>query len=304
VDVDISDPGKATVRLSGRDGGEETVEARFVIDASGQGSLLSRKVGGREEEESLRKVAIFAHYRGMTGRCEGRDAGNTVIVLLEDAWLWVIPLSDEVTSVGLVLDRDVLKNSRLAPERVLETMTRETPYLAARMGGAERISQVYTRKDFSFTVDRVSGPNYCLVGDAAGFFDPIFSTGVFMAMKTAAVAADAVDARLKSGTMKELRAYRRSLRTALRRYLAFIQRFYQREFLEVFLQPVPRFGIFRVVVGVLAGDVFESKRDRWRLALFFLLTRIQRMSPVIAPRIAWDTLPRVGGMVTSEEPLV
>lgn len=304
TELDVSDPERVVIRLAHRDGGSETIHSRFVIDATGQGALLARKLQTVREVPSLRKIATFAHYRGMTGRGEGQDCGNTVIVLLKDGWFWSIPLSEDLTSVGLVVDREVMMRSKLSPEDLLQKMLDETPYFSRRMGHAERVTPVYSRKDFSFRVERVTGPNFCLVGDAAGFFDPIFSTGVFMAMKTADLAAEAVEQRLRNGSMRLLRSYERRLDRSLRRYFAFITRFYRREFLEVFLQPAPRFGLMPVVVGVLAGDVFERKRDRWRLNIFFLLTAIQRRLPVIAPPIAWDTLPNVGGLLTSEESLV
>jgi flavin-dependent dehydrogenase len=304
TDIDLDDPDRVTVTLTSRSGETSTVQARFVIDASGHGAELARKLRGKIEEPSLKKIATFAHYRGMTGREPGLDAGNTVIVLLKDGWFWSIPLSEDLTSVGLVVDRDVMLRSKLSPEAFLEKMLGEAPYFATRMAQAERVSPIYTRKDFSYRVSPVAGRNFCLVGDAAGFFDPIFSTGVFMAMKTADIASEAVEARLRSGSMTLLKRYSKSVDLALRRYFSFITRFYQREFLEVFLHPSPRFGLLPVIVGVLAGDVFERKRDRWRLALFFLLTSIQRRRPVIAPRIPWDTLPTAGGLLTSEESLV
>ena len=149
----------------------------------------------------------------------------------------------------------------------------------------------------------IVGQNYALVGDAAGFIDPIFSTGVFIAMKSAELAADAVGERLARGTMRPLEAYERKLQSAMSRYFGFISNFYRREFLEVFLQPHKRFGLIKVVVGVLAGNVFERSKDRWRLALFFLLVRIQKRG-LVAPRISWDTLPSAAKAMISDETFV
>src|SRR5207245_4928016 len=223
---------------------------------------------------------------------EGRDAGNTIIVVLRDAWLWLIPVTTDIMSIGLVVERDHFIRCGLQPEELLDKTICETPYMAARMKNAERVTQVYARKDFSYAMKRMVGPNYALVGDAAGFIDPIFSTGVFMAMKGADVAAGAVEQRLRRGSMRLLRKYERSLNGALHRYFRFISNFYRREFLEVFMQPQNKFGLLPAIVGVLAGNIFTKNiPDRLRLELFFALIQIQRRSGVIAPRIEWERLP-------------
>ncbi len=285
--VRLDDAERATVELAGG----ETLEARFVIDASGHGSIVGQRHGGKSEIESLKKVAFFAHFRNVP-RPEGRNAGNTIIVVLRDSWFWLIPITAELMSVGLVVDRDHFVKCGLQPEALLERTICETPYMAERMNNAERVTPIYSRKDFSYAMKRMVGPNYALVGDAAGFIDPIFSTGVFMAMKGADVAAKAIEHRLRSGSMRLLRKYERSVNGALHRYFRFISNFYRREFLEVFMQPQDKFGLLKAIVGVLAGNIFnKSIADRIRLELFFTLIRIQRHSGVIAPRIAWERLP-------------
>jgi flavin-dependent dehydrogenase len=137
----------------------------------------------------------------------------------------------------------------------------------------------------------IAGPNYTLVGDAAGFLDPIFSTGVFMAMKSADMATQAVATRLRTGSTRALDAYQREISRGFDKYLRFIERFYDREFLEVFLQPNERWGLLQAVVGVLAGDIFSNRNNRMRLAIFFALVQLQKWRGTIAPPIAWDALP-------------
>jgi len=290
--VRLDDAERATVELAGG----ETLEARFVIDASGHGSIVGQRHGGKSEIESLKKVAFFAHFRNVP-RPEGRNAGNTIIVVLRDSWFWLIPITAELMSVGLVVDRDHFVKCGLQPEALLERTICETPYMAERMNNAERVTPIYSRKDFSYAMKRMVGPNYALVGDAAGFSDPIFSTGVFMAMKGADVAAKAIEHRLRSGSMRLLRKYERSVNGALHRYFRFISNFYRREFLEVFMQPQDKFGLLKAIVGVLAGNIFsKSIADRIRLELVFTLIRIQRQFGVIAPRIAWERLPTAASM--------
>ena len=280
------DGGEAVVETAGG----QRYEGRFVVDASGHGSVVGSRVGDKSDIATLKKIALFAHYRGVP-RSKGREAGNTIIVVIRNAWFWLIPVSDEVMSVGLVVDRDHFLQSGLQPEAMLSSTIAATPWVAQRMKQAEPVTRVFARKDFSYRMKNIAGENYVLVGDAAGFLDPIFSTGVFLAMKSADIAADAVEAKLRRGSMRELRRYERTMTGALGKYFRFISNFYRREFLEVFLQPSTRFGLLPVIIGVLAGDVFASRRNRFRLALFFLLVRIQKARPVIARRIAWEALP-------------
>ena len=271
-------------------GGGEQLQARFVIDASGHGAVVGSRVGAKADVANLKKIAVFAHYRGVK-RAPGREGGNTVIVVIRNAWFWLIPVTDEIMSVGLVVDRDHFVHSGLQPEQMLAETIAATPWVAERMSSAERVTQVYARKDFSYRMRNIAGPNFALVGDAAGFIDPIFSTGVYMAMKSADICTEAVEARLRSGSMRRLVRYERDLTGALGKYFRFISNFYRREFLEVFLQPSERFGLLPAIISVLAGDVFASRRNRFRLALFFLLVQIQKRRPLIARPIHWEALP-------------
>ena len=284
--VDLSDPERAIVKcVEG-----EALQARFVIDASGHASVLGNRIGGRADVASLKKIAFFAHYRNVA-RADGRDAGNTVIVVLRDAWFWLIPITAELTSVGLVVDRDRFLSSGLGAEEMLDRTIAAAPWVARQMKDSERVTPIHTRRDFSFRMRNIVGTNYALAGDAAGFLDPIFSTGVFIAMKSGDLVAAAVTERLMGGSMKRLKAYEREIGRALGKYLRFIEHFYRREFLELFLQPSERWGLISVIVGVLAGDIFTVHNNRFRLALFFALVRLQKWRGVIAPRIDWERLP-------------
>lgn len=294
--VDLSDPNRAVVTTTAG----ESFGARFVLDASGHTSIIGQKVGGRSDVKSLRKIAIFAHYRGVP-RAEGRNAGNTTIAVLKDSWFWMIPVSEDVTSVGLVVDREHVMSCGLQPEQLLAETIAATPYVAKLMANAEATTQVYARKDFSFRMRNVTGANYALIGDAAGFLDPIFSTGVFMAMKSADLASAAADERLRTGSTTLLRKYGRDMNHALDEYFRFIDNFYRREFLEVFLQPKEDFGLLKAIVGVLAGNIFETRSQRWRLALFFTLVKMQKWLGVIARPIDWDSLPSAAKRAATQD---
>ena len=163
------------------------------------------------------------------------------------------------------------------------------------MRDAERVSDVRTRKDFSYAMRRIAGPNFALVGDAAGFLDPIFSTGVMIAMTSASRVADAVVDKLERGSMRALRTYETKTQVAIDRYLRFIQNFYRREFLEMLLHPEPSRPIYMAIVRVLGGNVFSSRFDRMMLAAFFGLVRLQKRFR-FAPPIAWESLPSAASM--------
>jgi flavin-dependent dehydrogenase len=301
TEVDTSDPERVRVRVKSRDGAPETIEARFVVDASGHGALLATRNGTRADAPELRKIAIFAHYRNVTPSAADDNSGNTVVVVLKNSWFWMIPISREIMSVGIVVDRDEFRTCGLAPADVLSQTIEATPYVRARMTQAERASTVYVRQDYSFRVKGITGRNYAMVGDAAGFIDPIFSTGVFMAMKSAEIASDAIASRLRTGSMTPLARYARQQKKAYNRYFRFIEYFYTREFLEIFLRPSPRFGLYHVIVSMLAGDGFERNFRRWKMELFFLLVKIQKRRAIIAKPIDWDQLPSIAHAPLPEE---
>ena len=135
-----------------------------------------------------------------------------MIVVLKNGWFWLIPVSDDIMSVGLVTDRDAFLQSGLTPEEMLEQTIRSTPYVARRLANAKRQGVVRARKDFSYSVDQLTGSNFAMIGDAAGFIDPIFSTGVFMAMKSAEIVADGLSERLRGGDAAAFARYERRFR--------------------------------------------------------------------------------------------
>lgn len=283
--VDVSDKTRVVVETAGG----QTHQARFVVDAAGHGTFLGQKIGEKSDVAELKRVAVFSHYRNVL-REEGREGGNTVVVVLRDAWFWLIPLSEEVMSVGLVLDREHFLRCGLEPLALLERTIAATAYAADRMKNAERIMEVKVRRDFSYRIKSIAGENFVMAGDAAGFLDPIFSTGVMLAMNSGARAADAVVEKLERGSMKLLNRYTRDSQLSIDRYFRFISNFYKREFLEMFLSPDPPRMFFFPIIRVLGGNVLSSPLDRLRLALFFGIVSIQKRW-AIAPRIAWDALP-------------
>jgi flavin-dependent dehydrogenase len=282
-------------RASHRDGCELTVQdaagqisrhaARFLLDASGRDAFVASRRRLRKMTPHLRKAAVFAHYEGVP-RAEGRFAGDINMVVLKDGWFWIIPLPEGRTSVGLVLGGSSLKNAGMSPEKLLEEASRRCPAVWQKMKDARRVSQVYTASDYSYECDEVAGDGYLRLGDAAAFIDPIFSTGVWLAMSSGEMAADALHAAFDDprGTAalapRAFRNYARRVRHHVRTYTRIVTRFYQPGFMDVFLQPSARYGLKEAVVCLLSGCSEPPPAVRWRLNIFYLIVRLQKRFPL------------------------
>jgi flavin-dependent dehydrogenase len=282
--TDFSDDAVTMAISRKANGGSEQIRARYVIDASGRNSILSAKFKLKKNYEHLQKVSVFAHYDGMS-RAEGRDGTLTRMVRAIDRWFWVIPLSATRTSVGVVLDGDVFKKSGLGPEDFLQQAIEEQPLLMQTMRDAERVTPVRTAADFSYRSTRLTGDRWMLAGDAAGFIDPVFSSGVFLAVLGAEQAADVLHEVLdRPAKRKKLFArYERTINNAMDVYLRFVDAWYSKEFIEVFLHPQDIFQIPPAVNAVLGGNVGDSFAIKWRMWIFYMLVRLQRFIP-LCPR--------------------
>jgi FADH2-dependent halogenase len=280
----FSDEVNLKISSQGPNGGTNQIRARYVIDASGRNSILSAKFKLKKNYEHLQKVSVFAHYDGMT-RAEGRDGTLTRMVRAIDRWFWVIPLTPTRTSVGVVLDGAVLKKSGLSPEEFLEQAIAEQPILMETMQHAERVTPVRSAADFSYRTTRMTGDRWMLAGDAAGFIDPVFSSGVFLAVLAGEQAADVLHEVLdRPAKRKRLFArYQRNINKAMDVYLRFVDAWYSKEFIEVFLHPQNIFQIPPAVNAVLGGNAGTDFAIRWRMWIFYALVRLQRYIP-LCPR--------------------
>ncbi|WCJ59511.1 NAD(P)/FAD-dependent oxidoreductase [Fontisphaera persica] len=264
------------------------LHAAFVVDATGRANFTGNQEGLRVVHPQLKKVAIFAHFHGVR-RDRGEAAGDTVIIRLARGWFWLIPIGAEKTSVGLVMDQEDLARAGEPPERVFERHLSQARPLQRRMERAERVGPWRTTSDFSYYNRRLVGPRLLRTGDAAGFMDPIFSAGVFLAMRSGKLAAAAVQEALKQGTDGRflLAHYEREIWRSMRFYWRMVEGFYTTPFLEIFMEPRENFSLVSAVNAVLAGEVEGGWKLRWRLELFFALVRLQRRW-ALTPRINFD----------------
>jgi flavin-dependent dehydrogenase len=266
-------------------GSSRTIRTRYVIDASGRNSVLGNHFKIKKTYDHLQKLSIFAHYDGVW-RADGRDGTLTVLIRGIDRWFWVIPLTPERASIGVVLDKEVFPQSKLSPEHFLEQALAEQPIIAKRMTNAQRASEVYVAADFSYRSTKLHGNRWLLAGDAAGFIDPIFSSGVFLAVFSAEQCADVLTEVLdRPQKARRLFArYERAVNRAMDIYLRFVNAWYTKEFMEVFLSARDTLGLPPAVNAVLGGNIGNSFAIRWRMWVFYFLVWLQRYYP-IAPRL-------------------
>jgi flavin-dependent dehydrogenase len=215
-----------------------------------------------------------------------------MIVVTDGGWFWVIPFRDGTASVGLVLDTDRLDRAEGGADALFETGVAACPEAARRLAGARRLFPAQAAQDFSFRVDRIAGDGFAAIGDAAGFVDPIFSTGIFLGMTTGIRAAESIRTALAARGRVETRDFAGTValtRDLQRLFFSLIRAYYDPHFLAFFFQPGPAFGIPEAVVSLLAGDVLRS--DRWRIVARFRilqgLGRLQRWSH----RVGWPIVP-------------
>ncbi|MCA9240748.1 MAG: FAD-dependent oxidoreductase [Planctomycetales bacterium] len=184
------------VRLQNADGSASRVASRVVMDCTGQQSLLANKFGVKRINPELKKASIWRHYRGAE-RDESGGGVKTIISHTRDkrAWFWYIPQGDDLVSVGVVGDNDYLLKGRGKPEHVFQEELAKCDGVRERVQHAEPLDDLRVAKEFSYSTERSAGDGWVLAGDAWGFIDPVYSSGVYFAMKSADMAAEcAIDA--------------------------------------------------------------------------------------------------------------
>jgi flavin-dependent dehydrogenase len=284
-DVTLEWKNQSPEKSNGSNGRQHLIRAHYLIDASGRNSLLGSKFNLKKTYRHLQKLSIFAHYDGMT-RPQGIDGTLTVLIRGIDRWFWIIPLTPTRTSVGVVLDGETFKRSKKSAEEFFEEALAEQPILTQRMAHAHRASQVHVAADFSYRNTRLFGDRWLLAGDAAGFIDPIFSSGVFLAVFSGELAADALNEILNSPkrSKKLFPAYERKVNRAMDVYLRFINAWYTKEFIEIFSSPRPVLNLPPAVNAVLGGNIGTEFGIKWRMWVFYFLVWLQRHYPIV-PRL-------------------
>ena len=273
--VDIEGAGKVSAEAHDAAGNALTLRARYFVDASGRDTLLGNALKLKRKNDKHQSAAIFAHFRGVEFR-PGEDAGNISIYNFKYGWCWFIPLRDGVMSVGCVCWPEYLKMRRGRNEEFLLDTLKMMPEAWARMTRADMISEVRVTGNYSYTCARMAGPGWVMVGDAFAFVDPVFSSGVYLAMHSGRQAAALVDAILREPAREAAlqAAYTRRIRRGVRVFSWFIYRFNSPVMRNLFASPRNTWRVEEGVISMLAGDVFDSAPVMRRLHMFKLIYAI------------------------------
>ena len=285
----------ASVHARTADGEVLAFRPRFLVDASGRDTFLGSRFKLKEKNRRHQSAAIFSHFTGVARR-EGLDAGNVTVERFQHGWTWLIPLPDDVTSVGAVCWPEYLKQRRgggnegRSSEAFLMDTLRGSSSVWKRMANAQRVAPVHVTGNYSYTCSRMTGPGWVMVGDAYAFVDPVFSSGVYLGMNSAEEAADVVDGALREPAREA--ALRKAMETRLRRGLRhfswFIYRFNTPVMGHLFANPRNDWQLESAVISMLAGDVFDNRKVLRRLRVFrivYALTAL-RLAPA-ALRARW-----------------
>lgn len=250
------------VRAKLANGQTRDFAAQVVVDATGQSALIGRKLKLTQPEPTLKKASIYTHYRGGQ-RDDGIDAGATLILHTanRDSWFWYIPLSDDVVSVGVVGAISYLLQGRTADaQTIFDQELAQCRPLQERLQRAEPLFPVKTTKDFSYRARRMAGEGWVLVGDAFCFLDPMYSSGVYLALKSGEMAADAIAGAFAQGdfSAKQLGSFGPELVRGMEAVRKMVYAFYAKDFsFAEFLKRHPECK--QGVIDVLSGNLFSDR---------------------------------------------
>lgn len=250
------------VRAQDEDGRTHTVRASVVVDASGQSTMLQNRFKLRLWDPVLNKGAIWTYWRGAY-RDSGRDEGATVVIQTTNrkGWWWYIPQHDNTVSLGVVGPFDYLFKRGGSHEQVYEEEVAACPAVQRRIAGAERVTGYFATKDYSYRSKQVAGDGWVLVGDAFGFLDPLYSSGVLLALKSGELAADAIADGIASGNTSatQLGRWGELFNKGVDRMRRLVCEYYDGFSFGRFIKEFPH--LRGKVTDLLIGDLFDDRVD-------------------------------------------
>jgi flavin-dependent dehydrogenase len=266
-----------------------TIRGRVLIDASGHGCVVGRHLGTRKnfDDPELQKVAYFEHFENVF-RHAGQIVGHPTIIMADEGWFWIIHINDRVTSVGFVTRPQFTKRINVPANEMLQWAVARCPVVRERMRDAHGPATNKVLADFSYTCRPHAGPGYFLVGDAGCFLDPIFSTGVTLAMmsgyEAGKIATELLRGQLLPGPAEA--RYVRFVQNSTRPFWKLIRGYYRHGFRELFMEGQGPMQVHKAVISTLAGQVFPRPvwALRWRLHLFHLCVALQEKFGRLVPR--------------------
>ena len=279
----------AAVLATQDDGSSQRWRARYVVDASGRDTLLANKQGSKQRNPKHNSAALFGHFRGAQ-RLEGRLEGNISIFWFQHGWFWLIPLADGQTSVGAVCWPHYLK-SRDKPLKAffLDTIAM-APRLAERLKSAELVDDaVHATGNYCYSSTHATGERYVMLGDAYAFVDPVFSSGVYLAMVSAFEGAELVATCLDRPAQATAarRRFEVLMKKGPREFSWFIFRMTNPAMRELFMAPRNVLRVKEALLSLLAGDIYGKTPIWTALTLFKAIYFINALSSWRRSWAAW-----------------
>ena len=285
--IECLEAGRVELLLASPEGTDITVQGHHLLDASGQSSIVGHHLRTRRTLPDFKRVAFFNHFTGVARR-PGQRAGHPLVVMCDEGWFWLIPINEEKTSIGFVMNSQDAKRLPVDHFHALDWLIQKCPLVRQQTRGALAPEINGVAADFSYTCRPFAGPGYFLLGDAATFIDPIFSSGVCMGLMSALKAVDLL-ASARAGKRSwpaSYREYDRYISSSSSAFFALVHLYYQHSFRELFLHGVGPVRMHQAVISLLTGNVFPRPcwAIRWRLGLFKLFVRLQRFLPLVPRR--------------------
>jgi flavin-dependent dehydrogenase len=282
VDVELGAPGERAHVVTLQDGVSHNYAPRFVLDATGRDTLMATKLGLKRANKHNSTAAVYAHWRGVTMQMN-TDPGYISVHLAEDGWFWMIPLPGDVMSIGFVGNADVFKGrSGNAKDLYLDRL-RTAPSVAARMAGAEKISEITATGNYSYRATTAHGQGWMAIGDAFAFLDPVFSSGVLLAMTAGELGADVAQTWLghPEAGVEAARQAERQLCRAMDNLGWLVYRINTPVLRAMFMSPSNKFRMRDGLVALLAGNLKIDRQLRGPVlafkAVYYLLTGLVRL---------------------------
>ncbi|MDF3034964.1 MAG: oxidoreductase, FAD-binding [Paucimonas sp.] len=284
----LPDDAGAVVQAQRGDGTVCRLRARFLLDASGRDTFLGNRLNAKHRNEQHNSTALYAHFRDVP-RKEGKAGGNIAIYWFEHGWFWCIPLMNGITSIGAVTWPYYLKTRTKPLDDFLRDTIALCPKLHQRLEGATMVAHMEATGNYSYECDRTYGKRYLLLGDAYTFIDPVFSSGVLLAMNSAFAGAEAVDVCLRQPkkAAAALRRFDRVTRLGPKHFSWFIYRVTNPTLRNLFMEPRNLLRMQEALLSVLAGDVFGKTPIRFPLLAFKSLYYCMSLMNVRRTFTAW-----------------
>lgn len=262
LDILFEGPRAVGVQIVDENGSKKEVRADVVVDASGQSSMLINKLKIRKSDNKLNKGAIWTYFKGAY-RDQGQDEGATIVLALKEkkGWFWYIPLHDDIVSVGVVGDFDYLFKGRGSHEETYAEELERCPAAKERVSIGKQVERMFATKDYTYRASQAAGDGWVLVGDAFGFLDPLYSSGVLLALKSGELAADAVSEGLKKGdtSREQLGKWEGPYVEGVDRMRRLVVEYYEGFSFGQFIRRYPNH--IGDVTDLLIGDLFKDELD-------------------------------------------